>query len=72
MCSTDGRVWPLHVIWHFLSCGSSYYGLLSDLANRIDSSLSTAADEHTVPIDWVGVPFAEIKVVHAPVADRDR
>ena len=71
MCSKDGRVWPLHVVWHFLSCASSYYGLLADLASRIDCGISTV-DGHAVPLDWVGVPFTEVRVMHAPVQERGR
>ena len=66
-CSTDGRVWPLHVVWHGLSCASAYYGLLADMASRIDYGLSTAATgggkgKAVVPIAWVGVPFTEVRV----------
>lgn len=71
MCSRDSRVWPLHVVWHFLSCGCTYYGLLADMASRIDCGLSFS-NEDAVPIDWVGVPFTEIKVMKAPIHDRSR
>jgi len=62
-CSTDARVWPLHVIWHVLSCACAYYGLLADMASRIDCGLSTKGN--SVPISWAGVPFTEVKVVCA-------
>ena len=67
-CSADRRVWPLHVVWHFLSCASAYYGLLSDMASRIDCGLSSAPEAlagGVVPLHWAGVPFTEVRVTCA-------
>ena len=65
LCSADARVWPLHVVWHGLSCASAYYGLLADMASRIDCGLSpmTEGGEASVALHWVGVPFTEVRVV---------
>ena len=66
-CSSDGRVWPLHVVWHGLSCASAYFGLLADLANRIDCGLSAATQDGAtrVGLNWACVPFTEVRVVCA-------
>ena len=67
LCSTDGRVWPLHVVWHALSCAAAYYGLLADMAARIDCGLSpaVAGGETKVALRWAAVPFSEVHVVCA-------
>jgi len=76
-CSVDKRVWPLHVVWHGLSCACAYYGLLADMASRIDCGLSPAVKtkEGTlskVPISWAGVPFTEVRVVVAAAKGSHR
>lgn len=73
-CSTDQRVWPLHVVWHGLSCACAYYGLLADMASRIDCGLSPAANAagEMVPISWAGVPFSEVKVVCCAETQGDK
>lgn len=65
LCSTDARVWPLHVVWHGLSCASAYYGLLADMASRIDCGLNSVTEggEARVELNWAGVPFNEVRVV---------
>ena len=71
MCSSgsprDGprlALWPLHVLWHVLSCGSAYYGVLADMASRIDCELSQAPTaQGVVKLSWLGVPFDEVRVV---------
>ena len=64
LCAADGRVWPLHVLWHVLSCASAYYGVLADLASRIDCGLSQAPTaQGVVKLSWLGVPFDEVRVV---------
>ena len=63
VCSIDARVWPLHVVWHGLSCASAYYGLLADMACRIDCGLSAGVTDGVVSLDWAGVPFREVRVV---------
>ena len=65
-CAADKRVWPLHVVWHGLSCACVYYGVLADMASRIDCGLSPASKGEAlgqVPISWAGVPFTEVRVV---------
>lgn len=67
-CETDGRVWPLHVLWHGLSALATYYHLLMDTASRIDCGASTYADgpnghaRRSVAIRWALVPYREIRV----------
>lgn len=70
-CATTGRVWPLHVCWHVFSAASLYYGLLADLAARIDCGLFAKRNSvETVPLRWAGVPYSEVRVVHARPEDR--
>lgn len=65
-CAMSRRVWSLHVCWHVLSAASLYYGLLADLAARIDCGLSGACQSvEAVPLCWAGVPYSEVRVVHA-------
>lgn len=74
VCAADQRVWPLHCVWHFLSAASAYYGAFADMANRIDCGLGAAAGSRgaTVPVRWLGVPFAEVSASAArrPAARR--
>jgi dihydroceramidase len=72
-CATSERVWPLHVCWHVLSAASLYYGLLADLAARIDCGLTMACRSvEAVPISWAGVPYYEVRVVHARPERRQK
>ena len=66
-CSTDARVWPLHVAWHFFSMLSVYYGLLADMTARIECGVSPVAKGgKPVPLQWLLVPFSEVTVGAAP------
>lgn len=64
-CAAYGQVWRLHVFWHILSAASLYYGLLADMAARVDCDLSPAcAGVMTVPINWAMCPYPEVRVIH--------
>ena len=54
-------------MWHGLSCASAYYGLLADMASRIDCGLSAATEDGAtrIGLDWAGVPFTEVRVICA-------
>lgn len=39
LCAALPSVWPLHVAWHFLSCGGAYYSLLATALRRSECGL---------------------------------
>jgi dihydroceramidase len=79
LCASDRRVWPLHIIWHLLSCASAYYGILAETASRIDCRAGVTfgggdgkvyAAGSIVPLNWMGVPFAEVTVTRGRADKR--
>jgi len=39
LCSSYPSVWPLHVAWHFLSCGGAYYSVRATALRRAECGI---------------------------------
>lgn len=67
LCEQFPRVWPLHVAWHVLSCGTIFYGHLHVFMRRAE--LGLAGRGAPLDLSWASplVPYTEIR---RPLAGR--
>lgn len=64
MCKVQPGVWPLHVVWHVLSCAAVYYGIVCSFSNRIERGVShgSANGRRSICMKWaIFLPFDEIQ-----------
>lgn len=69
MCATRPAVWPLHVVWHALSAGSAYFGVLANFTYRVECGLNPAVPPgRSCGLSCLGVPSAAwpVLALHAP------